>query len=86
MSGLGPRRFSGCPSTLVFFFSVKFLRNPRLIESGLLPLSDCPLPYPLPPIGLPYWSSGGDVEAIAALTSLKTLGLGRPPSVAVIAD
>jgi len=68
----------------VLFFSVKFFKNPRLMDSGLLPLSDCPLPYPLPPEGLPYWSSGGDVEAIAALTSLNTLGLGMPPSDAVI--
>jgi hypothetical protein len=38
----------------VVFFSVKVLRNPRLMESGLFALSDWPLPYPLPPDLLPY--------------------------------
>jgi len=70
----------------VFFFSVKFFRNPRLIDSGLRLLSDCPLPYPLPPEGLPYWSSGGDAEAIAARTSLNAPGLGMPPSAIVLGE
>lgn len=54
LSGFGPLLFGGWPSTRVLFFSVKFFRNPRLIESGLFPLSDW-LPYPLPPADLlPY--------------------------------
>jgi hypothetical protein len=39
----------------VDFFSVKVFRNPKLIESGLFPLSDCPLlPYPLALGLIPY--------------------------------
>ena len=38
----------------VVFFSVKVLRNPRLMERGLFAVSDWPLPYPLPPDLLPY--------------------------------
>ncbi len=46
----------------VAFFSVNVFKNPRLMESGLFPLSDWPLPT-LPP-GL--LSIGGDSVAIAA--------------------
>jgi hypothetical protein len=46
----------------VFFFSVSVFKKPKLIDRGLFPLSDSPLPSALPPpppgIG-PYGSTGG---------------------------
>jgi hypothetical protein len=49
----------------VLFFSVRVLRNPRLMERGLFALSDWPLPYPLPPDLLPYWSIGEAEDIVA---------------------
>ena len=43
------------PRTL--FFSVNVFRNPKLIDRGLFPPSEWPLPYALPP-GFPYCSTG----------------------------
>lgn len=48
----------------VFFFSVNVFRKPKLIDNGLFPLSDCPLPYPLPADLFAYWSMG-DAEDMA---------------------
>lgn len=55
-NGLG--REDGLPRVL--FFSVNVFKNPKLMDSGLFPLSDWPLPYPLPlpPVLGPYWSTG----------------------------